>query len=204
MKHDEYSKQMTKNVFSFVLLICNFSLLISAQETTTSSRVDNLTVLRNDANPKVLHFRTSEKDARKLSWEEWYGRYSGVMWIVGKALSDEVVGNNEQVLRYFNKLKLVHPDQMVFLHFNENARDSIFETEPFFAGHWIYYTGATVLNDLQPDTGICEIQVTDPDLFRTSMGRFKNKNEDIGICELDAAGKPNWHKSEQVKLLSGN
>jgi len=34
------------------------------------------------------------------------------------------------------------------------------------------------------------------------MGRYRSSNEDIGLCVLDANGKPDWHRSEQVRLIS--
>jgi hypothetical protein len=34
------------------------------------------------------------------------------------------------------------------------------------------------------------------------MGRYRDRNEDVGLCALDAEGKPDWHRSEQVQLVS--
>jgi hypothetical protein len=49
---------------------------------------------------------------------------------------------------------------------------------------------------------VSEIKVSDASLFKVDIGRYRDRNEDIGLCELDDEGKPDWHKSEQVQLLS--
>ena len=93
---------------------------------------------------------------------------------------------------------------MVLLHFNGNARNPDFETAEFFAGHWAYYNGSKVLSDLAAGESESDVRVADPLLYRTGVGRARDRNEDIGICELDAAGKPDWRSAEQVQLISVN
>lgn len=88
------------------------------------------------------------------------------------------------------------------LHINGNARDPRYESERFFAGHWLYFNGARVLSDIAAEEGISEIRVSDASLFRTATGRYRTSNEDIGLCALDKAGKPDWRVSEQVQLVS--
>jgi len=47
-----------------------------------------------------------------------------------------------------------------------------------------------------------DIQVENPSLFKTGVGRYRNKNEDIGLCLLDSNGRPDWNHSEQVQLVA--
>lgn len=70
------------------------------------------------------------------------------MGIVGKSLGEEKSGDNDRVLEFFNRYKSMHPEHLLLLHFNGQARDPIFQTQPFFAGHWIYYNGAAILEDI--------------------------------------------------------
>ena len=103
----------------------------------------------------------------------------------------------------FTRFKQQHPDQLVLLHYNGTARDPRDHIARLHAGHWLYYNGATIRGDIPAESGELEIKVDRPELFRTGIGRFRNTNEDIGLCELDSANRPDWSRSEQVQLGSG-
>jgi hypothetical protein len=124
------------------------------------------------------------------------------MGIIGKVLDEEVPGRSRYNIEYFTRFKRRHPEQVVLLHYNGNARDPRYEREGYFAGHWVYYGGCRIMGEVPAEQGISEIQVENTDLFRTGIGRYRQHNEDLGLCELDAEGKPNWHASEQVQLVS--
>ena len=166
---------------------------------------DSLRVL-GDAYPRAFFFRSAEGMASnpKSNYEQWDKTFSRLMGIEGKALDEEVPGRSARNIDFFTKFKQRHPDQLVLLHFNGNARDPRYEAKEFFAGHWIYYNGAKILSDLPASGGEIDVRVDAPTLFRINIGRYRNANEDIGICELDASGRPDWNRSEQVKLVSVN
>jgi len=154
--------------------------------------------------PRAFFFRSSEGLAAnaKISYEDWEKTFARLMGIEGKVLDEEVPGRSARNIEFFTRFKKQHPDQLVLLHFNGNARDPRYQSGDFFAGHWLYHNGARILSDVPAAPGETDIRVEDPRLFRVNIGRYKNANEDIGLCELDEQGKPDWRRSEQVRLVS--
>ena len=154
--------------------------------------------------PRAFFFRRSEGQAAnpRIDYERWEGAFSQLMGIEGKVLDEEIPGRSRRNVGFFTRFKHQHPDQLVLLHFNGNSRDPRYETEEYFAGHWIYHNGARILGDVAAKTGETDIRVDDTRLFRMSMGRYLDKNEDVGLCMLDEKGWPDWSRSEQVQLVS--
>ncbi len=154
--------------------------------------------------PRVFFFRQSESFARgkRMPYDTWEACFSRLMGIMGKALDEEIPGTIPDNIEYFTRFKTQHPDQAVLLHYNGNARDPRFERDEFFAGHWLYRVGATILSDVPAEEGETVIRVADPRLFRTEIGRYRDKNDDVGLCELDENGRPNWFRAEQVQLVA--
>ena len=169
----------------------------------TASASESLQVL-NAGYPRAFFFRSSEMMAASpgLSYEKWEQNFERLMGIVGKALDEEIPGRSTRNLEFFTRFKQNHPQQLVMLHYNGNARSPLDHTEKYFAGHWLYFTGARILSEVPDTGGVTEIRVSDPKLFLVNMGRYATAKEDIGLCELDASGKPDWNASEQVKLVS--
>lgn len=172
------------------------------------SQLSQLRILKKDQNPVVYFFRDAEQVGRQPSttWDEWYPAYSALMGVEGKAVPEEVTtGDFEQVRQYFNHLKELHPDQALILHLCGRARDPHFATEPFFAGHWAYYSGATIEGDLPAEIGTFEIKVSNIGQFKNYIANKQRKRiEDVGLCKLDESGRPDWSYSEQVRLLEVN
>ena len=164
-----------------------------------SGRLDNLQTLE-DKYPRVFFFRQAEGLAAQTNntYANWDRTFSRLMGIEGKILDEEVIGREIRNPEFFTQFKKDHPRQVVLLHFNGNARDPRWGTKRFFAGHWIYYNGAQILRDVPAKSGETTIHVKNVALFRAGTGRYRDRNEDIGLCELGPDGKPNWHKSEQV------
>jgi len=157
-----------------------------------------------DEYPRVFFFRQAEGSAaqRTVSYEQWERTFARLMGIEGKVLDEEVPGRSFRNIDFFTRFKNRHPEQLVLLHFNGNARDPRYESNRFFAGHWVYYDGARILSDVPAEEGETNIRVDKPGLFKVNMGRYRDQNEDIGLCVLDAEGRPDWHQSEQVQLVS--
>ena len=164
---------------------------------------ETLRVLR-DGYPRAFFFRSAEALAANpiYSYEQWEKMFSRLMGIEGKVLEEEVPGRSVRNIEFFTKYKLKFPEDLVLLHYNGNSRDPRDEGSRFFAGHWLYFTGAKILSGLPAEPGETELRVEDASRFKTNVGRFGNAHEDIGICELDSSGKPDWSRSEQVQLLS--
>jgi hypothetical protein len=154
--------------------------------------------------PAAFFFRSAEGMASnpRMTYERWNASFSRLMGIEGKVLDEEVPGRSIRNIEFFTWFKKEHPAQLVLLHYNGNARDPRFETEDFFAGHFIYYNGATILDDVPAEEGETEIHVDNATLFRLNMGRYQRSNDDVGLCLLTGDGRPDWHQSEQVQLIS--
>jgi len=120
---------------------------------------------------------------------------------MGKTLDEEIPGRSANI-PHFTRFKKAHPEQLVLLHYNGNARDPRDMTSEFWAGHWVYYTGCRTTCDVPAAGGECDVHVENPALFRVNMGRYRDKNGDVGICMLDDQGRPDWHRAEQCELLS--
>lgn len=180
-------------------------ILISVGLTTVAGGRDlgKLRVL-SDEYPRVFFFRQVEGTAasRGTSYEQWEKTFDRLMGIEGKVLDEEIPGRSIRNIEFFTRFKQRHPEQLVLLHFNGNARDPRYESDRFFAGHWIYFNGAKILSDVPAEKGETDIRVDKPNLFKVNVGRYRSRNEDIGLCVLDAEGKPDWHQSEQVQLIS--
>lgn len=166
----------------------------------------NLAKLRvlSDGYPRVFFFRQAEGMAARKSgaYEQWEQTFDRLMGITGKALDEEIPGRSIKNIDFFTRFKQRHGDKLVLLHFNGNARDPRYESDRFFAGHWVYFNGAKILADVAAEEGETDIRVDKPNLFKVNMGRYRSRNEDIGLCSLDADGKPDWGRSEQVQLIS--
>ena len=168
-----------------------------------AGRLDRLQVLSGGW-PRAFFFRASEGMAAnpRVTFEAWDATFSRLMGIQGKCLDEEIPGRSRRNIDFFTRFKKRHPRQLVLLHYNGNARDPRYERGPYFAGHWLYHEGAAVRSDVPAEPGRTDIRVDHPERFRTGIGRFRDKNDDIGLCALGADGRPDWHESEQVRLVS--
>jgi hypothetical protein len=178
---------------------------ISHDSFAQTKRLERLTILENNY-PKFFYFRGSENVSGPLSdYDRWEREFGRAMGIEGKVLDEEVYVDPTEKIRRFDRFKRAHPDQLALVHFNGSCRDPRYEIGDFSAGHWLYYNGAKILDDVPAETGITRIRVSDASLFGVGIGRGgKRVNEDIGFCRLDENGHPDWSRAEQVRLLSVN
>ncbi|MBN1421540.1 MAG: hypothetical protein JXP34_22395 [Planctomycetes bacterium] len=193
-----------KMFFGIIVILGPMALAAGEASTARGHPVlDRLRILRAGY-PRAFFFRSAEAVARdpKVSYEAYRETFSRLMGIEGKVLDEEIPGTSARNIDIFTRFKREHPEQLVLLHFNGNARDPRFDGGEFFAGHWLYYNGARILSEVPAEEGETEIRVEHANLFRTGIGRYADANEDVGICRLDAAGRPDWRESEQVRLVS--
>ena len=186
--------------------VCLIGFAVSSTLCSLDSNAADLGSLRvmQDQYPRVFFFRAVESLASnpRVSYERWDKACRRLMGIEGKVLDEEIPGRSKRNIDFFTRFKREHPDQLVLLHYNGNSRDPRFEAQKFFAGHFIYYNGAKILEDIPAEEGETDIKVDNPALFQTEMGRYKWSNDDIGLCVLDDHGRPDWNRSEQVQLVS--
>jgi hypothetical protein len=165
-----------------------------------AAEVGSLRLVTGDY-PRAFYFRQSERAYAAPSFEQWSGDFGGLMGIMGKALDEEVPGRGANA-EFFARFKAARPEQAVLLHVNGNSRDPRFEGPRFFAGHWLYHNGATITAAVFAESGETTVAVADATLFEVNGGRYRNANDDVALCELDAQGRPDWTRSEQVQLVA--
>lgn len=153
--------------------------------------------------PRTFFFRASESLARggRVPLEDWDRNFSRLNGIMGKTLDEEIPNTAAPNIPYFTRFKQAHPRQAVLLHFNGNARDPRWDCGEFFAGHWLYRVGCRVTADLPAEPGEAWVRVEDPSLFHVNGGRYRDANDDLGLCVLGPDGKPDWSQAEQLELL---
>jgi hypothetical protein len=186
-------------IFCWSVIILALFLANSCQNDTPESVP--LEILK-DEYPGSFFFRrpVAMTDLEFTQWDSLYNRLSG---IIGKTLNEEIPGSSAAI-DYYERFKKAHPEQMVLLHFNGNSKDPNDPSGNFHASHWLYYEGCELSEDIKAEKGQYEIKVSDPGMFYTSIGRYKNVNDDIGICRKTEDGKPDWDYSEHVQLVSIN
>jgi hypothetical protein len=157
----------------------------------------------NSGYPRAFFFRTTETHAASpnVTYDRWEGAYSRLQGVMGKALDEEIVGREKRNPEFYTRFKADHPEQVVLLHFNGNARDPRYEIDKFFAGHWLYEEAAEILSDVPAETGETEIRVSNTEHFKTGIGRFNNSSTDVGLFSVKD-GKHDWETGEQVELIS--
>ena len=178
-------------------------LLLASTFGGEAGRLGELDVLGPNE-PRAYFFRAAESVASnpRTTYQRWDSIFSRLMGIEGKALEEEIPGRSLRNIDVFSRFKQDHPRQLVLLHYNGNVRDPRDTSAPFFAGHWVYYNGARILEDIPAEEGESELRVDRPELFKTETGRYRRDNEDIGLCALDSRGHPDWTRSEQVQLVA--
>lgn len=149
--------------------------------------------------PRAFFFRYSE-GLTHVGYEDWNNTFDRLGGIMGKCLNEEIPGRASNI-PYFSKFKQEHPEQLVMLHYNGNGRDPRDNADKFHASHWLYYEGTKLLENLTAQEGLITIKVQDPSIFKMNIGRYKSRNEDIGMCRLTKDGKPDWNYAEQLELL---
>lgn len=114
-------------------------------------------------------------------------------------------------LDYFSGFKSRHPEKLVFLF----SQGYVFSEKPtvydpidrsrLFAGHWVHFEGCRLTKDIPAEEGVTDIGVEKPRLFRITSDKIEGRSnyaDDICLSALGPDGRPDWRRSEQVKLVS--
>lgn len=165
--------------------------LYSGQSTCTE--LSDLKIF-DEQYPKAIYFRNVENSAANtsISYEKWAKRWSKLDGMVVKALDEEIPGRSKEAQKKFIQYKKDNPSKLMLLHFNGNARDPNFDFDAFHAEDWTYFVGTYSKGSIEPSDTV--ITVNDTQVFKNS--------DDIVIVPVNNMGELDWHKSEQVKLLS--
>ncbi len=154
-----------------------------------------------DGYPRSFFFRRSENVANfdYETWEKTFNRLGGIM---GKTQNEELL-DRKTSLPFFQKFKQRNPGQAVFLHYNGNARDPL-DGQIFYQGHWLYYQGTPLQNDIAATDNVTTISVKNASIFKLKIGRNKDRNDDVAICRLKEDGSLDWNYAEQLVLLDAD
>jgi hypothetical protein len=154
--------------------------------------------------PRVFFFRGAEGPPAnpRTTYEGWSADFSRLMGIIGKCLDEEVIGRERRNPEFFSRFKREHPEQVVLLHLNGNARDPRYQAEPFFPGHWVYRRPSVVRADVPAEVGETDVAVEDARRFRVNIGRYRDRNDDVALFGLTADGRHDWGRCEQTQLVS--
>jgi len=184
---------------SFIVLIA--LCLLALGPVKIHAGLDNLKIF-TEGYPRVWVFRVAESRACKCApypncFSVWFTAVQRCHGIEGKVLNIEHIAKSD-ALPYFQLFKQYRPHQVVLAHVcgnsckNENSQD----WAPY-AGHWLYWEGCKITQDVPAYKGNTVIHVEDASIFG-----FDNKLEDICLTELDGSGKPDWDTGEQVHMVS--
>ncbi len=180
-----------------LIVLLSASWLIAQQPGTLS--------IRQNQYPRAFFFRTTEQafNARRYpTYESWDAQFNRLQGIMGKCLEEECLGREPRNAEFFNRFKQQHPEQVVLLHFNGNARDPRYHTESYFPGHWIYREAIAITRDVPAEAGESVIYLEDVRNLRVNAGRYRTSNDDIALFGLRADGRHDWLHCEQVQLIS--
>lgn len=161
----------------------------------SGSRVTKPLILA--ASPRAIFFRASEGLAEQLPYQEWEAVFRSLGGICGKVFGEELP-NRSNALDYFKRFKRQHPEQTVLVHFNAMGRVPTFDTEAFYAGHWLYRAGSRLQSSVD-DAGVT-LRVGDTRPFRMGVGRFGDRGDDVVIAAVTAQGDIDWDVTEHVQL----
>ncbi|MCP4782926.1 MAG: hypothetical protein GY903_01245 [Fuerstiella sp.] len=186
---------------AFLLALTSSAL---AEDQIPSRNIAALDIL-NGGYPRAFFFRASEgahSESQYRTYESWDSNFNRLQGIIGKCLDEECIGRERRNPAFFSEFKRRHPKQAVLLHFNGNARDPRYQTEKYFAGHWIYRESTMITANIPAETGETSIEVEDARDFRINIGRYRTSNDDIALFRINDQGKHDWYHCEQVQLLN--
>jgi hypothetical protein len=128
------------------LLILSFIIFSSCKEKGTSERQERNEELFTEGHPRAFFFRNAEV-IQGVDYADWIKTFNRLGGIIGKCQNEEIVGISRNI-SYFTRFKEEYPRQIVLLHYNGNARDPRDDGSKFHAGHWLYFEGNKILDDL--------------------------------------------------------
>ncbi|TAJ21003.1 MAG: hypothetical protein EPO65_02360 [Dehalococcoidia bacterium] len=113
--------------------------------------------------------------------------------VIAKALDEEVV-DRAKVAPYMVAIKRAAPEKIVLDHFLLIGRNPKSQYPPVWPGHWLLLNGTTLASDLGDGAGDTTLVLTD----RAAVAA----GDDVQVTALDAAGKPDYSRVEQMRVLS--
>jgi hypothetical protein len=151
--------------------------------------------------PWAFFFRWPEVEARRadLPYEEWEEKFLPLNGILGKVLNETNEHASEHDnLPFFVRYKENNPSKVVLLHYHGAGRRATATAEDFFAGHWLYYAGTNLTEEVDGSSSANVLSVADTSVF--SLDRGTGLPDDLAIAPIREDGKPDWGYAEQIKV----
>ena len=198
---------------TFICLIISVSLICLFLSSCALSQSAELEVM-NGSYPRAGYFRVAEFAIRNHyqheqdGYEKWRDRFSDLEGIMGKTEYEELLRNNphELIWTWFRKYKQEFPEKFVIVHLNGRGRIPNYKIDKFSAGHWLYFEGADILEDLPAVdahnySDEIWVKVSDPSHFRMDNGKNFKTPDDITLVQRNPDGTFDWERAEYVRLL---
>lgn len=193
----------------FMKYIASVFLIYIISSVSANCQHNTALEIMEDKYPRAGFFRQAEWGAandNKYDLRGWLADHSRLAGIIGKCLPEESHAtsyiNKENLSKYDYYLyyKKNFPTKLLLCHFNGIARMPTFEMEPFFDGHWLYYSPAVLLDDISAADEYSTVHVSDLQRFSMTDGMNKNNGSDVCIVRV-VDGKPDWNYAEQATVV---
>lgn len=150
-------------------------------------------VERERGYPRATLFRTAVEVAarRGTPIQDVVAMAKDYDMVLAKALDEEIVGL-VKAAPYLQAIKARYPTKIVLDHFLFEGRNPLSAQPSVFPGHWLLLNGTTLTADLSAS------ETT----LRVANGALVLEGEAVQITALDAGGKPDWSKVEQIRVKS--
>lgn len=199
----------TRQIYRIFLL----ATALTAPCEESKAQIQELEIIKEEY-PRAGYFRVAEFAIRSQyqhesnGYKKWRDRFSDLSGIMGKTEYEELLRNNpyDLIWSWFRKYKKDFPDKFVIVHLNGRGRIPNYRIEEFSAGHWLYFEGADVLDDLPAGDNYdysneVWVRVSDPSHFRMDNGMKFKTPDDISLVQRKADGSFDWEKAEYVRLM---
>ena len=145
--------------------------------------------------PRPVLFRSGIETAavRGVPAEEMVALAKPYDMVIAKALDEEVV-DRSKVAPYLRAIKQASPEKIVLDHFLLMGRNPKSTYPPVWPGHWLLLNGTTLAGDLGDGDGDTTLVLAERSIVVAG--------EDIQVMALDAAGRPDYARVEQMRVVA--
>ncbi|GMQ47913.1 hypothetical protein [Vibrio sp. 10N] len=118
--------------------------------------------------------------------------------MIVKALDESFPGRSGEAQRKFLLYKEKHPEKLLLLHFNGNARDPAFDQHFFTPTSWTYYVGAEANGAISADTKTVNVKDISP--YKVGMKGVNTFNDPVALVPKSSQGELLWKQAEYATV----
>jgi hypothetical protein len=180
----------------------------------------------NASFPQVFFFRGDDAPPRYLddsaapqTRQAFLNRLDGC---ISKVFHEERTElPTDKLLATYRALRAQHPEKAVLVHFNGEAvavrhfdwiaadRYHADNLKDYFPGHWVFQSGARLMNSITAHDTVLKVDLTRPFTERDYVfGNARKRGEDVAfptdilLVPVAADGTRRWHRSEYATFVS--